>query len=129
MLHNARHRPLPRKPHPKITRPGKRRRVTLIAAFRCDAGGHPAIVLCADTQETVGDTRVAVNKLLPQDVGEYILAIAGSGNGDLIDGFADSLLRIVRIWPAGATEQFARDSIRDLLIDFYANEVALYPAD
>jgi hypothetical protein len=129
MLHNTRHRPLPRKPHPKITRPGKRRRVTLIAAFRCDAGGHPAIVLCADTQETVGDTRVAVNKLLPQDVGDYLLAIAGSGNGNLIDGFTDSLVRLVKTWPAGANEQFARDSIRDLLVDFYDNEVRLYPAD
>ena len=45
MLHNLRHRPLPRKPHPKSTRPGKRKCVTLIAAFRCDGG----VVICADT--------------------------------------------------------------------------------
>ena len=107
----------------------KNKRVTLIAAFRCDAGGHPAVVLCADTQETVGGTRVAVNKLVPQDAGNYILAIAGSGNGDLIDGFADSLLRAIRAWPSGGKEQFARDSVRDLLLDFYDNEIRLYPAD
>jgi len=70
-----------------------------------------------------------VNKLEPQDAGHYHLAIAGSGIGDLVEGFADTLLRVMRTWPAGATEQFARDSIRDQLIDFYQNEVAAYPVD
>jgi hypothetical protein len=103
--------------------------VTLIAAFRCDAAGRPGLVLCADTQETVGDVRVAVNKLSPQDWGHYQLAIAGSGNGDLIEAFAYTLGRTIASWPIGAEEGFVRETLRDLLIDFHQNEVRLYPAD
>lgn len=102
-----------------------RKRMTLIAAFRCQEGA----VLCADTQETVGDVRVAVNKLKPQDLGEYELAVAGSGNGDLIESFTYSLEIAIRSWPVGLDEAAARNLIRDLLLDFHRNEVALYPAD
>lgn len=99
--------------------------MTLIAAFRCYEGA----VLCADQQETVGDIRVAVNKIKPEICGQYQLAIAGSGNADLIDGFADRLARRVRKWPGKCDEEFATESIRDLLLEFHSNEVALYPSD
>src|SRR5208282_2748791 len=63
-----------------------RRRVTLIAAFRCKHG----IVMCADSQETVNDDyRVEVSKIKPETVGKFQIAIGGSGYiADLIDGFA-----------------------------------------
>jgi 20S proteasome alpha/beta subunit len=99
--------------------------VTLIAAFRCQEG----VVLCADQQETVGDVRVAVNKIAPQDCGNYQLAFAGSGNGDLIDGFADSLRLNMEQWQPQLDENVIRGNIRNLLLDFHENEVALYPAN
>jgi hypothetical protein len=57
--------------------------MTLIASVRCTDG----IVLCADSQETVGVYRVAVTKLEPKKMGEYQVLIAGSGVGPLIDAF------------------------------------------
>lgn len=103
--------------------------MTLIAAFRCDAAGHPGLVLCADTQETVGDIRVTVNKLSPQDWGHYQLAIAGAGSGDLVDAFAYKLGLAIASWPVGAKEEFVREAIRDLLLDFHEHEVRLFPVD
>lgn len=99
--------------------------MTLIAAFRCYEG----VVLCADQQETVGGIRVAVNKIKPQDCCNYQLAFAGSGNGDLIDGFADALRLDVAQWPSQLDENTIRGNIRNLLLDFHENEIALYPAD
>jgi 20S proteasome alpha/beta subunit len=125
MLHNARHRPLPRKPHPKSTRPEKRRRVTLIAAFRCDGGA----VICADTQETVGGMRVSVNKVVPEDAGPYLIAIAGTGNGDLIDGFAYQLKMDIESWQDGLNEKAVYGKLQAVLHQYYENEVRLYPSD
>ena len=126
MLHNVRHQPLPRKPHPKFTRLEKRRRVTLIAAFRCRDG----VVLCADEQETVGDIRVAVNKLKPEDAGaNYQLAIAGSGNSDLIDGFAYKLKLDVAGWDVDADERLVYGYLQSAVQDYHENEVKYYPAD
>ena len=102
--------------------------MTLIAAFRCD-WISPSVVICADTQETVGGVRVAVNKIIPQACGQYVLAFAGAGNGDLIDSFADSLRLDIARWPSGLDENVMRGNIRNVLLDFYENEVALYPAD
>ncbi len=99
--------------------------MTLIAAFRCEGG----VVLCADQQETVGGIRVAVNKIKPQDCGSYQLAFAGSGNGDLIDGFADTLRLDVEQWPPRLGENVVRGNIRNVLLDFHENEVRLYPAN
>jgi hypothetical protein len=66
--------------------------VTLIAAFRCDHG----IVICADTQETVGQFRVSVDKIAPRIAGEYELVIGGAGNcGGLIDDFTENFTRAV----------------------------------
>lgn len=99
--------------------------MTLIAAFRCEEGA----VLCADQQETVGGVRVTVNKLRPQECGHYTLAAAGSGNGDLIEGFIESYARAVKDWPAGLDEAMARQASREFLLDFHANEVSVYPGD
>lgn len=99
--------------------------MTLIAAFRCSDG----VVICADQQETVGDVRVAVNKLVPQDLGLYEIAIAGSGNGDLLDALAYKLTLDVSRWRDDVDELQAYGNLQALLQDFYANEVAYYPED
>lgn len=61
--------------------------MTLIAGFKCAEG----YVLCADSQETITrdghDFRVTRQKLVPIAVGKVSMAIAGSGDGDLIDAF------------------------------------------
>ncbi len=61
--------------------------MTLIAGFKCTDG----YVICADSQETVTrdgyDQRVTRQKLVPIAVGKVPMAIAGSGDGDLIDAF------------------------------------------
>ncbi len=61
--------------------------MTLIAGFKCTDG----YVLCADSQETVTrngfDYRVTRQKLAPIAVGKVPMAVAGSGDGDLIDAF------------------------------------------
>src|SRR5436190_20142246 len=104
MLHNLRHEPLPRKL--KITRPEKRKRVTLIAAFRCNTYGAPGVVICADSQETVGEYRVSVDKIAPRVLGDYQMVIGGAGNAaGLIDDFIENFSRIVESWPAGLSEQ------------------------
>jgi hypothetical protein len=99
--------------------------VTLIAGFRCYEGA----VICADSQETVGDGfRVKVDKLEPQSVGDYELAAGGSGNvAALIDGFVLNLAYGVKGWPSGLTEDEIRGKVREVLLDFYANEVKLCP--
>jgi 20S proteasome alpha/beta subunit len=57
--------------------------MTLIAGFKC-ADGY---VICADSQETVGSYRATRQKLVSIAVGRVRMAIAGSGDGDLIDTF------------------------------------------
>lgn len=99
--------------------------MTLIAAFRSADG----VVLCADQQETVGDVRVSVNKLQPQECGEYWLALAGSGNGDLIDGFAYKLRLDMERWQAGLDETSVYGNLTNLVQDYHSNEVFYYPAD
>lgn len=109
----------------KSTRLQKRRRVTLIAAFRCQEG----VVLCADSQETVGGVRVTVNKIKPQDLGSYQLAIAGTGNGDLIDGFAYSLELDIATWKDDLDERAVYGHLNALVQDYHENQIALYPSD
>ena len=121
MLHNARHGPPPRKPQ----RPGKRRRVTLIAAFRCYEG----VVLCADSQETIdvpgyGQYRVSVNKLDPRRAGDYEFVVGGSGDGDLVEEFTTSLTESIIHWPRFNDDTSARRAIKRVLINFYREDVA-----
>jgi len=126
MLHNARHKP---RPHvlfsSNFTRLEKRKRVTLIAAFRCYEGA----VLCADTMETVEGFNMPVHKLEAKDCGNYWLAIAGSGNSDLIDGFAYALELDIAGWPPTAEEKIIGARIKNVLIEFHRDEIDCYPAD
>jgi 20S proteasome alpha/beta subunit len=66
--------------------------MTYIAAFNCLGG----IVMCADTQETVGDYKNYVEKLSILDDLSYPLAIGGAGIGDLVDCATDEILQAAR---------------------------------
>jgi hypothetical protein len=61
--------------------------VTIVAGFKCADGA----VLCADTQETVGNAKTKVPKLQmcstsqTDHAEDLLLAIAGAGNGPFID--------------------------------------------
>jgi 20S proteasome alpha/beta subunit len=128
------------KPHPKPNQPRlpRRNRVTLIAAFRCSAVGvdgndvhthTPAVVICADSQETYGNYRVAVDKIKPRDAGAYDLIIGGAGNtAALIDGLANTIERHVKQWPSSLDEESARQPIENVLIRYHARQVTHYPA-
>jgi hypothetical protein len=106
--------------------------MTLIATFPARDG----FVVCADTQETCpsfdlqGNTyelRKAVQKIKPERVGNYDIAIAGSGHAGLIDSF------IVRAHRAVSSDQSApssialRDVLESQLAVFYQNDVAICP--
>jgi len=102
--------------------------VTLIAAFRCYEGA----VLCADQQETVDDVRVSINKIKPEPCGNYWLAIAGTGNGDLIDGFAYRLkleMEDKTAWPSGLDTRGVYGRLQALVQQYHESEVFYYPAD
>jgi len=78
--------------------------VTIIAGFRCKDG----IVICADTQETLGPAKRSVSKLqcfngpvLNQDLTELVnhdlsLAICGAGDGPFIDKITNQAWDAVR---------------------------------
>jgi hypothetical protein len=73
----------------KVTPVPERQTVTLINAFRCvDDKGMPCGIICVDSQETVklGKTeyRVSRLKIKPKRCGNFDLAIAGVGGGDVM---------------------------------------------
>jgi hypothetical protein len=82
-------------------------------------------VLCADTLETDAGVRVPVHKLRPRESEHYWLAVAGSGHGDLIDGFEETLRLDVERWEPGLAENTIREKIRSLLIDFHEYDLKL----
>ncbi|MCA1578951.1 MAG: hypothetical protein LC794_16500 [Acidobacteria bacterium] len=107
--------------------------MTLIAAFRC----YDAIVICADSQETLtvptpegyyADYRCSVDKIRPQLAGEYEFVIGGSGDGPLVDGFTDRLTDEITSWQGKHDSATVKSKIRELLLDFHRNEVAVSPA-
>lgn len=130
MLHNTRHGPLPRKPHPKFKQLGKRKRVTLIVGFRCGDG----VVVCADSQETLGQPtpdgyaayRCKVDKLQPRTEtdGAYHWVAGGCGDGDLVDGFIDRLKEVIAGWSEGLSGAAMKERLRQSLLDYRRNEVA-----
>ena len=72
----------------RVSRP-----MTLIAGLKCNEG----FSLLADSQETVTiegvDYRVTRQKLVPIQAGQVQVAIAGAGDGDLIDAFVERFKR------------------------------------
>lgn len=79
-------------PRPKPERLPKGKRVTICAGFHCAEG----IILCADTQETVGAFKRHVPKLGIRPFPNYRedsphIVFAGAGEADLIEFLADAI--------------------------------------
>jgi hypothetical protein len=104
----------------KPKRPQRKKRVTLIAAFRCDVG----VIICADSQETVGqDWRVPVDKIKPHEAGGYQVVIGGSGDdGPLIDAFTKQFVKEVGTWKWGLSEEDLGEGIRFSLSNYLENK-------
>src|SRR5882672_4247857 len=131
MLHNTRHEAVsrPYRRRFKLVRPLKRKRLTLIAAFRCGTPDDPSVVLCADSQETCGHYRVEVKKIDPRDAGNYDLIVGGSGEiGCLIDELSEYIERDTSQWQSGLSADAARERLSNVLLTYHTNQVALYPA-
>lgn len=124
MLHSTRHK-LPHNRQSEAIQIRKNRRVTLIAAFKCDQG----VVICADSQETVdipgrGSFRVSVDKIKPQLAGEYEVALGGAGDAHLVDGFTRKLLAEIARWPPLLEDEAIEERITALSLDYHSTHVA-----
>jgi hypothetical protein len=103
----------------------KRKRMTLIAAFKCSDG----ILLCADSQETIGDHRVARLKIRPFNLGDrFEVAMGGSGDGDTLDAFVQSIKDEWQESDANDIESFGV-FLRKRLQGFLDTEMPLIPED
>src|ERR1039457_5103400 len=105
---------------PKLNPPWKSKRVTLIAAARTPEG----IIIHADSQETVGDYRIEVDKIKSQPMGKFQVLIAGAGQpGTLLDSFPLRLQRRINE-KVTTLEKFASAAEKELR-RFYENDVDL----
>lgn len=125
MLQSVRHK-LPQNRQSNSIQVRKRKRVTLIAAFKCDQG----VVICADTQETAdipgrGSFRVRVTKIKPQSAGGYDVVIGGCGDGYLVDGFTRRLVREISGWPPLLNDESIENKIVSLALDYHSTHVAM----
>lgn len=92
------------------------RRMTYIAAFHCRDG----IVMCADTQETVGEYKNYVEKIEATE--GYPLAVAGAGAGELIDALTDEV-KTQFIASKPATIAAAKDAVSAALNKVYEEDL------
>ncbi len=105
--------------------PPKGEAMTFISAFRCDNSG--SVVIGADSQETIGDYKISIDKLEPVTAGKYHVAIGGAGIGNLVDALFD----YAQEWLEGWDETSERELVhllRPKIREFYATEVAAYPS-
>lgn len=98
--------------------------MTFISAFRCDESR--AAVIGADTQETIGEYKISVEKLEPVTVGNYHMAIGGAGNWHLVDTLFDYVQEWIEGWDE-TTERGLIHLLRPKIREFYTTEVAAYP--
>lgn len=96
--------------------------MTLIPAFACNG----AFVIHADSEENCGAFRRSVQKIIPQKMGQLDVIIAGSGIGDLIDGFTARLKERLDADNASSIAEVKR-RMEARLPNFLNVEVANYP--
>jgi ATP-dependent protease HslVU (ClpYQ) peptidase subunit len=101
--------------------------VTLIAAFRCEIDNEPGVIVCGDSQETCGEYKATVEKIIPRIAGHYDLIIGGAGNGNIVDSLVNHVERDVRTWEGGIPEDNARQKLAYLLRDHIEEVVQFYP--
>jgi hypothetical protein len=80
--------------------------MTLIAALRSPEGA----VIVAGSQETVATKReqlkYSVQKIKPETVSKFDIAIGGGGDGELIDGFVDHFMDGLANFPGTTLKEF-----------------------
>ncbi len=99
--------------------------MTLIAAFKCSDG----FVVCADSQETVGYHRVSRQKIVPKKLGNFEIAIGGSGNGSLIDAIVHRIETKLESLADIRTLPQLKVMVRKELLDARRNDARLYPKE
>jgi hypothetical protein len=115
------------RPYPKPERLPERKAVTIIAGFKCNDG----IVLCADTQETIGDSKRNVPKLrfepldppFGSDVSSLATAFCGAGNGPFIDKLVDVAWKSAQV---ASSLDDACDRIEQAIKGFYEEFGRIY---
>jgi ATP-dependent protease HslVU (ClpYQ) peptidase subunit len=99
--------------------------VTLIAALPC----KEAIVLCADSQETIGQYRCSRQKIAPERMGllgQFATVIAGSGYSHLVDALIASIRdRLSTMGTSSLVE--LKHPIEEELKEFHKNELPHQP--
>jgi hypothetical protein len=122
-------RPLPRpRTKPLIVPQGglKRRKwsreMTIAAGFVCTNG----IVMCADSQESSGDYKFPVEKLLIRETESIQAVLAGAGHGPMIDMASG---RVFRSLMGRELDNYddAEAAIADELVALYEREFSLCP--
>jgi hypothetical protein len=96
--------------------------MTLITAWRT----RNAIVVHADSQETVGDYRATVKKIIPVTMGQFSVIAIGTGQpGNLLDSFLTRLARAVT-GKINSIHEFG-STVETVLLSFYKSDVSLCP--
>ncbi len=95
--------------------------MTVAAGFVCKGG----IVLCADSQETAGDYKFPVEKVVTKVDPWTEIAIAGSGTGPLVDMATEQLAKGL----LGGHENYTavEGRLGDVLNELYETPFRLYP--
>jgi 20S proteasome alpha/beta subunit len=92
--------------------------VSYIAAFHCQTG----IVMCADTQETVGDYKNYVEKIATVNDQSFPLAVGGAGYGPLIDAAMQEIIERARE-SRPKTRSALHSLIRGAIREVYENDL------
>jgi 20S proteasome alpha/beta subunit len=66
--------------------------MTYVATFRCKEG----IVMCADTQVTIGEYKNYVEKIAIAEDNVYPIAVGGAGAGELIDALSQEIIECTK---------------------------------
>jgi 20S proteasome alpha/beta subunit len=101
--------------------------MTLIAALPCAEG---SVVLLADSQETHGDLKASVEKLVVKKVTDWLLfAYAGAGTGELVDALGEAIEAALAARMPLSTDA-VEDVVRQAVVDFHGSpEFRNNPAD
>jgi hypothetical protein len=98
--------------------------MTIAAGFVCTDG----IVMCADSQESAGDYKFPVDKLIIRAAhgGKTQIALAGAGHGPMVDM---AISRIVRNIRRSSIEDYeaVEDLIAETLLSLYTSEFKACP--
>lgn len=107
--------------HPKTQRRRERKRMTIAVGFKCQGG----VVLCADTQETAGDLKWPVEKVVSYEKEWCQAGFAGADDGDIADTLIQRLQE--NLHRRYDSIEKVRTYIRMTLQAVYKNEIDLLP--